>query len=109
MILFIQPDGNFGVDIFFTATAAQKAAYYVNLGYSYYKQGQYQEAVEQFEKGPVPGRKLSDINALLGSAFFQKGETEKAIAAYKRTNRDHTQDCGSPLQPWARLSKTNIL
>ena len=34
---------------FSSALADQKASFYVNLGFSYYKLGKYQEAVEQFK------------------------------------------------------------
>ena len=69
---------------FLPAAAGQKAAFYVNLGFSYYKTGQYQMAVEQFEKALSLDKNYPNIHALLGSAFLQMGNTDKAIAAYKK-------------------------
>jgi len=69
---------------FSSAAAGQKAAFYVNLGFSYYKTGKYQMAVEQFEKALSLDKNYRNIHALLGSAFLQMGNTDKAIAAYKK-------------------------
>ena len=69
--------------IFSSALADQKAAFYVNLGFSHYKLGKYQDAVEQYEKVLSLDKNYQNIHALLGSAFFQMGNADKAIAAYK--------------------------
>ncbi|MCP4623290.1 MAG: tetratricopeptide repeat protein [bacterium] len=67
-----------------SALEGQKAAFYVNLGFSYYRVGKYQETVEQFENALSLDKNYRNIHALLGSAFLEMGNTDKAIAAYKK-------------------------
>ena len=67
-----------------SAAADQKAAFYVNLGFSHYKTGQYQKAVEQFEKALSLDKNYQNIYGLLGSALFQLGNMDRAIAAFKK-------------------------
>ena len=67
-----------------SAVAAQNASAYVNLGFSYYKLGKYDDAVEQFEKALALDKDLQNVYGLLGSAFFQMGDMDKAIEAYKK-------------------------
>ena len=67
-----------------SAAADQKAAFYVNLGFSHYRMGEYQKAAEQFEKALALDKNYQNIYGLLGSAMFQLGNTDQAIADFKK-------------------------
>jgi len=57
---------------FALAEANQKASFYVNLGISYYKQGKYEDAINQFQKALDLDTDFQNLYGLLGSAFLQK-------------------------------------
>ncbi|MBI4945424.1 MAG: tetratricopeptide repeat protein [Bacteroidetes bacterium] len=66
-----------------------------NLGDSYYKQGKYKEASEQFES--LAARKSSDdtlskVYHNLGNSYLKQKEFEKAINAYKNALKKNDAD-----------------
>jgi tetratricopeptide (TPR) repeat protein len=66
-----------------------------NLGDSYYKQGKYKEATEQFEM--LEGRKtsndtLSKVYHNLGNSYLKQKEFEKSINAYKNALKKNDED-----------------
>ena len=66
-----------------------------NLGDSYYKQGKYKEATEQFES--LTARKSSDdtlskVYHNLGNSYLKQKEFEKSINAYKNALKKNDED-----------------
>src|ERR1035437_9226429 len=66
-----------------------------NLGDSYYKQGKYKEATEQFES--LTARKSSDdtlskVYHNLGNSYLKQKEFDKSINAYKNALKKNDED-----------------
>ncbi len=73
------------------AAAEQKRdsdpAYVFYKGNSYYEDGQYNEAIEEYIKLPAMGMESGNLYYNLGNSYFKKGELGKAILYYERAKR----------------------
>ena len=66
-----------------------------NLGDSYYKQGKYKEATEQFEsltQRKTSNDTLAKVYHNLGNSYLKQKEYEKSISAYKNAMKKNDSD-----------------
>ena len=62
----------------------EKASLYINVGLNYYEIGQYEKAVEKFQKALTLDPDHPHLHGFLGSALLQCGKIDQAIEAYER-------------------------
>lgn len=57
---------------------------YNNMGYAYYKKGDYARAIESYQQALRSSRSYTVAYANLGQAYDAKGDLDEAVAAYKQ-------------------------
>jgi Tfp pilus assembly protein PilF len=57
---------------------------YNNMGYAYYKKGDYARAIESYQQALRSSRSYTVAYANLAQAYEAKGELDQAVAAYKQ-------------------------
>jgi tetratricopeptide (TPR) repeat protein len=57
---------------------------YNNMGYAYYRKGDYDRAIESYQQALASSRSYKVAYANLARAYEAKGEVEEAVAAYKQ-------------------------